>query len=424
MAKNKKPRKKINWKKVLAVTLIVLALFGVSYGLFLAASDIGYHANLKLIASLEGLTPELHPYMDEDTGYWTFETDREFKILQLTDIHIGAGGASIKKDTYAIKAVSELVHRTKPDLVIVTGDMVFPVPFMSGTFDNKREAKMFIKLMQQLNVYWAVSFGNHDTEVYSFYNRQQIAKYYESFTRAASEVGDGTKCLFTRGEANIFGEGNYIINVADKNRGEEGKKVITQSLIIMDSNAYTDNSVLWTYDNIHADQIAWYKREVLRVSSISKARGGSDIVKSLVFFHIPMQEYNDAWQEFKNNNHEDTENVKYNQEDANAYGGKVGFGWAGEKEEKSWGGKYPDLMFETALDLKSTQGFFVGHDHFNNFSVVYKGIRLTYGLSIDYLAYSGIYKKIEQRGATVIKTFTDGSFYVAPEKLNIGYKQL
>ena len=62
------------------------------------------------------------------------------------------------------------------------------------------------------------------------------------------------------------------------------------------------------------------------------------------------------------------------------------------------------------LETGSTKGVFSGHDHYNNFSIEYKGIRLTYGMSVDYLAYPGIYKKGSQRGCTMISVMPDGSF--------------
>lgn len=72
-------------------------------------------------------------------------------------------------------------------------------------------------------------------------------------------------------------------------------------------------------------------------------------------------------------------------------------------------------MFETILELGSTKAVFFGHDHRNNFSVEYKGIRLTYGMSVDYLAYPGIYKEGAQRGCTVITYKPDGSFDIKAE---------
>jgi hypothetical protein len=53
---------------------------------------------------------------------------------------------------------------------------------------------------------------------------------------------------------------------------------------------------------------------------------------------------------------------------------------------------------------------FCGHDHYNNTSIEYQGIRLTYGMSIDYLAMPGIARDTKQRGATLITTHKDSSF--------------
>ena len=71
---------------------------------------------------------------------------------------------------------------------------------------------------------------------------------------------------------------------------------------------------------------------------------------------------------------------------------------------------HDDNLFETMEELGSTKGIFVGHDHKNNFSLIYKGIRFTYGMSVDYLAYPGIYKLGAQRGCTVIEISPDGTF--------------
>ena len=55
---------------------------------------------------------------------------------------------------------------------------------------------------------------------------------------------------------------------------------------------------------------------------------------------------------------------------------------------------------------------FMGHDHLNTLSITYKGIRLTYGMSIDYNAYKDIDKRFTQRGGTLIDIYDDGSFDV------------
>ena len=112
-------------------------------------------------------------------GDWCFTTDREFKIMQLTDVHIGGGSFSTKNDAWAMNAVAAMISAEKPDLVVVTGDVAYPVPFSAGTFNNLSATKIFAELMEKLGVYWIFTYGNHDTEVYSYYTREDINNYYE-----------------------------------------------------------------------------------------------------------------------------------------------------------------------------------------------------------------------------------------------------
>ena len=77
--------------------------------------------------------------------------------------------------------------------------------------------------------------------------------------------------------------------------------------------------------------------------------------------------------------------------------------------DKICASEYPSKLFDTAVELKSTKGFFCGHDHYNNMSLEYQGIRLTYGMSIDYLVMPGIARDTKQRGATLITYHKDSS---------------
>ena len=69
---------------------------------------------------------------NEETGVYTITNDNkdDFKILQLTDIHLGGSVFSYRKDMKALKAVYELIDHTDPDFVIVTGDLTFPMGIM------------------------------------------------------------------------------------------------------------------------------------------------------------------------------------------------------------------------------------------------------------------------------------------------------
>ena len=335
---------------------------------------------------------QLIPELDED-GCWTFTTDRDFKVVQLTDIHIGGGLFSLKKDAKAMNAVAAMITAEKPDLVVLTGDMVYPVPFQAGTFNNEISTKLLITLMEKLGVYYTVCFGNHDSEAYGTHTRQQI-----------SDLGadpDLKYSLYQEGPEDVDGYGNHIIKVKNSNG------LVKNAFFMLDSHDYIDGDILgiqWKYDNIHENQIQWYKNAVLSIDAQNKAIDPKcPMFSSLAFFHIPLEEYGMAWNEFKENNYQDTENVKYFD------------GWYHESDEKSYCGIYPDNMFEMMLELGSTKGIFCGHDHINNASLEYKGIRLTYGMSIDYLAYIDLNKKGAQRGCTVITLSPDGKLSVSLE---------
>ena len=190
--------------------------------------------------------------------------------------------------------------------------------------------------------------------------------------------------------------------------------IITQSLVLFDSHSYTNGDyfgIRWEYDKIHDNQIEWYENQInfynnynqqtlqtIDTSLLPAEIDTYQTIKSLAFFHIPIEEYLTAWNEYVDNNYQNTQDVQYV------------FGKAGENGKIVYCGIEENNLFETMLDLGSTQGIFCGHDHLNNFSIDYKGIRLTYGMSIDYLAYSEIYKKGSQRGCTIITTDTQCNF--------------
>lgn len=392
-------KKKGKGKKALKVLAIILAVIVVFACTTAVISVIGNKANIEKCASFEKVEKEdfLVPEKDEN-GNWTFTTDRDFKVVQFTDVHIGGGWMSHKKDAMALNAVAAMVKAEEPDLVIFTGDISYPVPFQAGTFNNLHSAKVFAALMEQLGVYWTLGFGNHDTEAYSYYSREDISEFYGS--------GDFKYCLYQAGPEDVDGYGNQVINV----KNSDG--IVTQSLFVFDSHSYTDGDFLglmWKYDNIHENQVQWYEETLMSINQKNKLQAreaGIDyegMVKSSAFFHIPLVEYKDAWYEYANNGFKDTENVK------------LMHGGAGEGGKVVYSGMHEDNLFEKMLELGSTKAVFCGHDHYNNFSVDYKGIRLTYGMSVDYLAYPGIYKEGTQRGCTVINYAPDGTFDIVAE---------
>lgn len=386
MSKKDKVKKtpKQKFKVFLKVLLIIILILAVLSGIMACVSVVGNKSNGNFISTLETVSYEnqLEPVKD-DKGFYTFTTDNNFKVVQLTDVHIGGGFMSTQKDSMAINAVAAMLSAEKPDLVVVTGDIAYPVPFQAGTFNNKSSASLFADLMEKLGVYWVPVFGNHDTEAYSYFSRKQISDFYSQDKYA--------HCLFQAGSEDVDGYGNQIINIKNS-KGE-----ITQSLVMLDSHSYVDGDylgIMWKYDTIHENQVKWYEDTLNEL----KADNNNIMPKSLAFFHIAIPEYKEAWDEYKANNFADTDNVKYV------------YGTAAEKEYSVYTSEHNYGFFDKVQELGSTQGMFCGHDHLNNFSINYKGVRLSYGYSIDYLAYTGIMKFGLQRGCTVIDIAPDGSF--------------
>ncbi len=397
---SKNPNKKVKKKNALKITGIILGVIVVLVCVNMIANTIVNNKNIDFAKSFESVENEnaIIPQKDSD-GNWTITSDRELKILHLTDIHIGGGWLSGKTDVLTINAVASMVTAEKPDLVVITGDIAYPVPFESMALNNLPPHTIFATLMESLGVYWIPTFGNHDTEFYSFYTREEISQFYSS--------ENFKYCLYQVGDENIDGYGNSVINI----KNSDG--IITQSIVTIDSHAYTGTGLIdilkMDYDHIHDNQIAWYKTNMENISKynasvIENMENKDELLakygkaNSLLFFHIPIEEYKDAWLEYSENGFKDTENVK------------LIYGTASETGRVVFNSDTPTNLFETMQELGGNQGVFCGHDHVNNFSIDYKGIRLTYGMSIDYIAYADIDTLGSQRGCTVITVKPDGTF--------------
>ena len=380
----KTPKQKFKiFLRVLLVFVLIIAIIAGATALVnvvcIKSSRSFIDKSISTISYKEQLTPEL----DED-GCYTFTTDNDFKVLHLTDIHIGSGYLASKKDSMAINAVASMITEEAPDLVVVTGDIAYPVPFQAGTFNNKESAVTFARLMEKLGVYWCLGFGNHDTEAYSYFSREDIARLYENKDKYPH-------CLFQAGSEDVDGYGNYAIKVKNT-KGE-----ITQAFVVFDSHSYTDNDyfgIMWKYDAVHKNQIDWYNN---LIANMTKENNGVT-PKSIAFLHIPIMEVKDAYNEYRDNDFKDTENTKFM------------YGDVGEHNEIVYSSSYNNGLFDAFEKSNSTKALFFGHDHLNSFSLMYKGIQLGYGYSVDYLAYAGIAKYGAQRGCNVITIKPDGTY--------------
>lgn len=320
----------------------------------------------------------------EDSGVYTITTEKEtFRILQLTDIHLGGSALSVKKDLKALQTVYDLIAYSRPDFVVVTGDMTFPMGIMSFSRNNATPVVQFADFMRNIDIPWAFTYGNHDTEIMAVASAESLNDIMKSLSFKSSG-----NFLYPYIQPDIWGRNNQMIEV----RNTDG--TLMQALFLIDSNAYVEGVGINDYDYIHDDQVDWYERQILKLNE----REGR-IVPSMAFFHIPLQEYRDAYDLYM----QGSDSVQYH------------YGVIGETAINSiCCSDYPSKFFDKAVELGSTQAMFCGHDHYNNLSVEYQGIRLTYGYSIDYLAMPGIENDIDQRGATIIDIQKTGEYDITP----------
>lgn len=322
----------------------------------------------------------------DSDGLTSLSVDGKIKILLLTDLHFARTLLSRQTDAQAEAAVRKAVETTSPDFIIVLGDLVYPIPIFTGSNNNARMSRWVSGFMESLGIPWCFVFGNHDEERSSRTTKDGLADIYMQ----------GKNCLFQKGPAEIGGVGNYMLKL----KNTAGQDFF--SLVFLDSNSYFGKGFFSGFDHVHPDQIEWYKREIAALCD----RNGK-IIPSFAFMHIPVREFYEAWHKCYMGSPEVTYHM----------------GFVGEKDNYFG---YPKTIkttiFDDMLASGSTKGMFFGHDHVNTVSLTYKGMRLTYPMSIDCKAYWKINKKHTQRGGTVLEISEDGSYtlqHVQTDKLTL-----
>lgn len=334
----------------------------------------------------------------------TLTEDAPLRVLQLTDMQIidlgctrnptrdrQIKGAYFKEgvpdmDVRCFSYVRELIDRTKPDLIILTGDNVY------GEFDDRGEMqRLLCRRMEEYGIPWAPVFGNHDNE-----SRMGVRWQMEEFRRAPH-------CLFREGT--VTGHGNYALRVKTGDRD-------LWTLYLLDTNGCHTVGNPWapeegvTEDNvdydllkheqgIYEDQIQWYAETAEHI-----AEEAGRTVPSLAFFHIPIHAFDVAIRE--------------------RYGKEVGedltFDMEGDHgriiEHNKWRIDR-DLTFFRMATEHGTKGFFVGHEHKNDAIFCHGGICYAYGTKTGVSTYY----RDDAIGGNLLTLCADGRFTVRAETL-------
>lgn len=394
----KKKRRGLWWKIPLWIVIIAVLLTG-------SAMLVNYGVSLHLRHYISSFEPvdysnvdRVVPEIDPETGYYTFTTDRDLRIMMLTDIHLGGGFWSREKDRKTVYEVITMLQKEKPDLVILDGDNTFAVPGPvyngGGTLNNYMAAHDVISIFNHEGVYFSTVFGNHDTEVFDYTKRQKLGELY---------MQDRFEyCIFDQNYTD-GGELPTVTNQIIQVKNTKGE--LTKALLLVDSNAYVDDSIKavldWNYDIIRDSTVDWAEKSLRELGN----------PKTVAFFHIPTSEFRIAYEDLEANGWKDTEDTKY-----------ISGVWDELVDETThsriWHGGITkdvpladiDKFFETLGPdgLGVLEACYCGHDHVNNAMVNYKGVDLCYGYSIDNLAYTDINYSGAQRGATIITITPEG----------------
>ena len=308
------------------------------------------------------------------------DTDYEFNYLKHT-IYSEAMLANVDVDT----ASDTVLEPYAPDVIIIDGDA-----FQTG---DKSLVDRFFKFMDSLNIPFAFTYGNHDYHgLYGFHYVDQAIKKCQN------------SLLINPTDDDVFGEANYVLNLYD---GTDLK----WQLFVIDSNDYYG----FDYDIIHEDQVDWYERQV----NWATQKAGH-VVPSIAFFHIPTEEFLEAWKLESDgacNHYPNPSNAGYN---AKSSWAMLDTGVACGYEENNF--------YEKAQELGSTKAFVCGHDHTNNTDFYYdKGgngaIRLIYTTKTGH----GIYHDTRIMGCNFIYLdknatgATDASDAFMMKRVNVSY---
>ena len=294
---------------------------------------------------------------------------RDIKILQFTDTQtvdlkqarnktrlndltaVYYGARKCDSEVLCYRYMDEAVEECEPDLIILTGDIVY------GEADD--EGTLWMEICDRLDSYgipWAPVFGNHDNE------SAMGVRWQIEYLLACKY------CLFRQGD--VTGNSNY--NVVIRQGG-----VPKYLLYLLDSNGCheiehpgegiqpdnPDIDLIQQKQGIYPDQIAWMEESAEKIFASAGSR-----LPILTFFHIPPKALESVFTDVYGLNLSKTKHIDF--------GSDGDFGAVYEFATKI----DRNMDFFNAAKKLGTVGMFFGHEHTNDASVMYEGVRLTFGL--------------------------------------------
>lgn len=251
-----------------------------------------------------------------------FNKDGKFKIVQFTDVHFKYKNPA---SDIALERINQVLDEEQPDFVIFTGDVVYSAPADKGMLQ-------VLEQVSKRKLPFVVTFGNHDNE--QGMTREQL---YDIIRQVPGNLMPDRGSVLSP---------DYVLTVKASSDAKKDAAV----LYCMDSHSYSPLKDVRGYAWLTFDQVNWYRQQ----SAAYTARNGGKPLPALAFFHIPVPEYNEA------------------ASDENAI-------LRGTRMEEACAPKLNTGMFTAMKESGDVMGIFVGHDHDNDYAVMWKGILLAYG---------------------------------------------
>ncbi|GLT77597.1 hypothetical protein SLA2020_491650 [Shorea laevis] len=297
-----------------------------------------------------------------------FRSDGTFKILQVADMHFGAGILTRCKDVLpsefhhcsdlnTTQFLRRMIQAEKPDFIAFTGDNIFG----PSTADAAESLLRAFSPVLESGLPWAAVLGNHDQE--STMTREELMFFISLMDYSVSQTNPVAK---NPNHANgsfisdIDGFGNYDLSVY----GAPGSALANSSILnlyFIDSGDRETVGGKQTYGWIKESQLRWLQDVSQRLQGknqdIDYTIGASP--PALAFFHIPIQEV------------------------VQLYYQKI----VGEFQEAVACSSVNSGVLQTLVSMGDVKAVFIGHDHKNDFCGNLEGIWFCYGGGFGYHAY-------------------------------------
>ena len=260
--------------------------------------------------------------------------ERPLKILGFTDTHLDENEACCR---LTLELLQKTVKMEQPDLLVFVGDNV-----TAGY--NEGRARAFTELMTELGIPWCPILGNHEGDNPYSIKRDEMARI---FRQSPYCMVPEERMALPDGSV-VFGDTTYTVPLYN----EAGE--ICHRLIFLDCGTDVSEDV---YICPKKNQVVWYREQVRR-----------DTCPSMVFCHIPLPEFKEAYEK-----------------------GQLLFG---DNRERVSCAEGSSSMFEAILEERKTVAYIVGHDHVNDSRIQYKGVYLNYNRMSGISSYNALSKRV------------------------------